>query len=269
MNLQIDTLAYTNRLRTLPPEQKLLFGLGILAIAALSNSPVHVIIIFWMAVWIVGYARIPAPVYLKLLGLASLFLIISWPALVVNIVSPERIELIKADRLSGLSLGWWHFYVSRSACIQATVISLRSLASISCLLFILCTVPFTQILQALRRLGIPAILTELLLLMYRFVFILLNTADRLQLAQQARGGYRSRRLALNSISLLVGQLLKRTLQRYQQFSLGVAARGFRGNFVVCDSSHYSYSIRYALEAIIGASLLLGIELWSNFRAIAI
>lgn len=263
MNLQIDTLAYTNRLRKLPPEQKLLFGLAVLAIAAIGNTPAHVIIIFWMAVWTVGYARIPARVYLKLLALASLFLLISWPALVVNVVSPDRIELIKADRWSGFSLGWWHFYVSRSASVLAIAISLRSLASISCLLFILCTVPFTQILQALRRLGMPVILTELLMLMYRFVFILLNTGDRLKLAQQVRGGYRTRRLTLYSISLLVGQLLNRTLQRYQQFSLGVAARGFRGNFIVWDSPNYSYSMRYALEGIIGASLLLGIEWWSH------
>ena len=263
MNLQIDTLAYTNRLRTLPPEQKLLFALVVLAISAIGNTPSHVIIIFWMSIWIVGYARIPAPTYLKLVALASLFLIISWPALVVNVTSPDRIELIKADRWSGISLGWWHFYVSRSACIEAISISLRSLASISCLLFILCTVPFTQILQTLRRLGMPVILTELLLLMYRFLFMLLNTGDRLKLAQKARGGYRTRSLTLYSISLLIGQLLNRTLQRYQQFSLGVAARGFRGNFIVWDSPNYSYSMRYALEGIIGISLLLGVEWWNH------
>ncbi len=139
----------------------------------------------------------------------------------------------------------------------------RSLACVSSLLFLLCTVPFTELLQTMRQLGVPAILTELLLLMYRFVFILLKTVWELSLAQQARGGYRTWGRALHSSSLLVGQLLKRTLQRYQEFSLGVAARGFTGEFQVWSVPHYRYSKRYALEALLGCGGLLGLEWWTT------
>lgn len=263
MNLKIDSLAYTNRLLKLPPEQKLIFAFGVELIALVSHAPTQILIILWMGVWTVVYAGIPFKLYLRLITFASFFVLMSLPALVFNLVSTTQMDLAKADQWGGMSLGEWYLYISRSGTEQAIVVSLRSLACVSCLFFILCTVPFTQLLQTLRRLRVPVILTELLLLMYHFVFILLKTAGELGLAQQARGGYRTKGLAMRSVSLLVGQLMKRTLQGYHEFALGVASRGFAGEFQVWSGLPSPYSKRYALEAILGCACLLGLEWWTT------
>nr|WP_228035674.1 CbiQ family ECF transporter T component [Oculatella sp. LEGE 06141] len=106
----------------------------------------------------------------------------------------------------------------------------RSLSCIACLLFILFTIPSAELLSILRQCRIPPVLIDLLLLMYRFIFLFLDVLTQLQLAQRARGGYRTRQRWMYSTGLLVSQLMVRSLQRYQQFSLGLAARGFNGNF---------------------------------------
>lgn len=261
MHLEIDTLAYRNRLSSLPPEQKLIFAVVLLAIAAIGHPPTQIAIAIWMALWILAYARIPPRVYWKLMAVMSIFLLMSLPALAVQIVFSAQIEIIASDAWKGANFGQWYVYISRSGIGQAALIAIRSLASISCLLFLLLTVPFVQLLQTFRRLGMPALLGELLLLMYRFVFILLQTASQLKTAQQARGGYRSWTRSMHSISLLVSQLLARSLQRYQQFSLGVAARGFEGEFRVESLGRSCYSKRYALEAAIGCIVLGGLEVW--------
>jgi len=261
--MEIDTLAYTNRLRHLSPAQKLIFALAVLCIALCTHAPTQLLIVLWMGVWTVGYAGIPAKVYLRLIALASGFVLVSLPALFLNVVSTTEMHLAQAEQWGGMSWGALYFYISRSGTEQALVILPRSLACVSSLLFLLCTVPFTELLQTMRQLGVPAILTELLLLMYRFVFILLKTVGELSLAQQARGGYRTWGRALHSSSLLVGQLLKRTLQRYQEFSLGVAARRFTGEFQVWSVPQYRYSKRYALEALLGCGGLLGLEWWTT------
>ena len=72
---------------------------------------------------------------------------------------------------------------------QAMTVGMRSLSCACCLLFVLYTVPFSEGLQVLRQLKVPPLLTDLLLLMYRFVFLFLKTAAELGLAQRARGGY--------------------------------------------------------------------------------
>ena len=98
--------------------------------------------------------------------------------------------------------------------------------------------------------------------MYRFIFIFLKTAAELGLAQRARGGYRDRRRWLHSLSLLIGQLVWRSLRRYQQFSLGLAARGFSGEFQVYSGQKAAYSKRYALESLLGCGGLILLEIGS-------
>jgi cobalt/nickel transport system permease protein len=133
---------------------------------------------------------------------------------------------------------------------------MRSLACTSCLLFLLFTIPFTDLLQVLRQWRVPILLTELLLLMYRFIFLFLDVVTELQLAQRARGGYRTRQRWMYSVGLLVSQLLVRSLQHYHRFSLALASRGFNGNFQVYSNVSHHYSKRYAIESLIGCTSLV-------------
>ncbi|MBE9006135.1 cobalt ECF transporter T component CbiQ [Fortiea sp. LEGE XX443] len=263
MSLQLDTLAYTNRLRRLPPEHKLIFALTTLAISLATHPLAQILIALWMCVWTVIYARIPAGVYFRLLLFTILFCLTSLPALMVNGVVINDLPKVQLDSLYGLTIGHFHIYISHSGSIQALGILTRALASVSCLYFLMLTVPFTEILQTLRYLRFPVLLTDLLLLMYRFIFILLNTANELWTAQNSRGGYRTLASGMKSLALLIGQLLQRTLERYSQFSLGLEARGFVGEFRVWHHRRYRPQARYIIEAICGCIGLIGLEFWRN------
>ena len=260
MHHHLDVYSHTNSLKKLPPLQKLVFALTILAIALVAHPLTQGAIFVWLNVWTIGYARIPIKVYGSVLGVVSLFLFTSFPALLFNVVAIEQINLIQASSLGGLTIGNWYLFISHSGLIQAGEIGMRSLACVSCLLFILFTIPFSELLLILRRFRCPPLLLDLLLLMYRFVFLFLDVAMQLQLAQQARGGYRTRQRWMQSVALLAGQLVVRSLQRYQQFSLGLAARGFNGEFQVYSIQSYKYSKRYALESLCGCIGLVIFEL---------
>jgi cobalt/nickel transport system permease protein len=121
--------------------------------------------------------------------------------------------------------------------------------------FILLTVPFTEILQILRQLRCPELVTELLLLMYRFIFSLLAIADELWIAQNSRCGYRTWKRGMHSLGILIGQLLQRTLENYRQVSLSLASRGFNGELRVWHSYPYKPSRRYIFEAVFGCTVL--------------
>jgi cobalt/nickel transport system permease protein len=261
MSLQLDTLAYTNQLRKLPPEHKLIFALTTLAIALSTHPLVQILIVLWMGIWIVIYAKIPLGVYWQLLTFTIVFCLTSLPALIVNGVGINDLQTVRLDSWYGLTLGHFYIYISHSGSLQALGVLIRALASVSCLYFLMLTVPFTEILQILRRLGFPIILTDLLLLMYRFIFILLTTANELWTAQNSRGGYRTWQTSMKSLALLIGQLLQRTLQKYSQFSLGLKSRGMQGEFRVWHPRRYHPSRRYTIEAISGCVILIGLEFW--------
>lgn len=259
IHLHLDTLAHQNRLRHLPPTQKLGFGLGILILVFLSHWPVQLLILAWVSVWILVYGGIPSCLYVRLLSIASGFLLVGLVALVINSVPLAAWSQVDSDAVVGMRWGGWYGYLSQQGIAQAWIILCRSLAAMTAFLFILCTTPITDLLQVWRAWRLPMVLADLMLLMYRFIFLTFRTLEELTLAQQARLGYGSWSCQWYSVKLLGGQLLIRSLQNYQAFSLGLATRGFTGEFQVWTGRQYRFSARYGWEAILGGLILIGLE----------
>ncbi len=255
MHIHIDTLAYSNRLRHLPPSQKLWFALSVLLIALVSHYPVQIIIFVWMSVWSVVYAGIPWQIYGSMMVGVMTFLVTSMPALVIEYASSISPQ-IQADSLWHIGVWDGQIYLSRQGSIQAIEVLIRSLASTSALFLIVLTIPPIDLATTCQKIGCPSILIELSLLVYRFIFLLADTAQQIITAQVSRGGYRTHRLRLNSLNLLVRQLIQRTAIRYQQLILGVKARGFQQEFRFWQPQSYQYSPRYARESIIGCCVLI-------------
>jgi cobalt/nickel transport system permease protein len=263
MTLKIDAIAYTNRLGQLPPGHKLLFACVLLAMTYIAQVPVQILIAVWMSVWIVVYAGISASTYFLMLSIAAGFWLTSLPAFAMSSIDLSHLPSVQSDIWRGVQWGDSYLYLSLHGMQQAAALGVRAIAATACIYFVILTIPFVEILDLLRRLGCPALLTDLLMLMYRFIFVLLQTASELWTAQQSRSGYRTQKLWLKSLGLLVGQLLRRTLENYRQVSLTLAARGFTGDFRVCHSRRYLPSKRYSLEAMFGCGILVALTGWQH------
>lgn len=255
MHIHLDTLAYSNRLRQLPPAQKLWFALWMLLLALVSHYPVQILIFGWMSVWIVIYAGIPRRVYGAMLVGVWVFLITSLPAIAIEYAGSST-PAIQADTLWHMGIGSGQIYLSYRGTIRALELLIRSSASTSVLFFVVLTIPAIDLVATCQKLGCPQILIELSLLIYRCIFMLADTAQTIVTAQISRGGYRTHRLRLNSLNLLVRQLIQRMVSRYRQLTLGINARGFNGEFRFWQPQSYVYSGRYARESIGGCVLLL-------------
>ncbi len=260
MHIQFDTLAYTNRLRHLPPGQKLWFALLVLFIALISHYPVQIVIFGWMSVWSIFYAGIPRQIYGSMILGVLVFMVTSLPALVFEYATTISLDM-QMDAWWQMDLWGGHIYLSHSGLIRAMEVLSRSLASTSALFFIVLTIPAIDLATTCQKLRCPPILIELSLLIYRCIFLLTDTAQTIITAQVARGGYRTNKLRMNSLGLLVRQLLRRMIIRYQQMILGITARGFQQEFRFWQPHTYQYSYRYGWEAIGGCLLLITGEIF--------
>lgn len=261
MHHQIDSLAYANRLRNIPPEHKIGFAITLFCLSWLASPILQLLISVWIAIWIIAYAKIPASVYLKLQIIPIGFLLTSIPALIFGIVQLPDLGLIQPDIYGGITVGNFFLYISNQGIEQVSTLLTRSIALTACLYFILLTVPFVEIIRTLQRLGCPNLITELLTLMYRFIFLLTETASELLTAQQTRVGYRTWKVGIRSAAIIVSKLLQRTLENYRQISLGLISRGFMGELKVISIRSYQPNLRYTIEAISGSLLLLIIIGW--------
>jgi cobalt/nickel transport system permease protein len=256
MHHQIDSLAYTNRLRYLPPESKVGFAIALFGLSYATPIPGQLAIAAWIAIWTVGYARIPVATYLQLLAIPLGFWLASLPALAIGGVWLHDLATVQVDVWQGISVGKLYLYLSDRGLRQGGELLVRALSLTCCLYFILLTVPFVEVLRILRRLGCPAFIAELLALMYRFIFVLAEMATDLLVAQQSRLGYRTWRVRMRSLGLVASQLLRRTLEHYREVSLGLKSRGFTGDLRVWYSRRYKSNPRYTVEAVGGYLMLL-------------
>lgn len=205
-----DRLAHTSRWRTRSLAEKSLLSLGLLSLAlALPPWPGSVLVLA-AAVTAALAAGTPAGALARLAAGPLAFILTGAATLLVQ---------VDAD---GIAL-------SATGSLQAGLLVLRAGAAVAALLLLTVTTPASDLVQALRRLGLPAEVAEVALTTYRLLFVLQDTAAAIHASQQARLGTTGWRRRIHSTGLLIAALLPRALDRARRLEIGLAARGFDGS----------------------------------------
>ncbi|KUK81527.1 MAG: Cobalt ABC transporter, inner membrane subunit CbiQ, partial [Pelotomaculum thermopropionicum] len=113
-------------------------------------------------------------------------------------VTFEMHDFLWAAQIGSCTIG-----ITNQGLNDAAHVFLRSLASVSCLYFLTLTTPVTDMVWVLHKLRVPALLIELLTLIYRFILILLEVSRQIYLAQDLRAGYRNIQTGLASLGKLI------------------------------------------------------------------
>ena len=97
------------------------------------------------------------------------------------------------------------------------------------------TTPFPEVIRALRSVGVPAVLVSIVAFMYRYVFVLVDEAQRLLRARAARsagvgagtGGTVAWRARVTGG--MAGSLFIRSYERSERIYDAMVARGYDGD----------------------------------------
>jgi cobalt/nickel transport system permease protein len=166
-------------------------------------------------------------------------------ALFVGVFNPilDR-EIVAQVGSWGITGGW----------ISFASILLRFVLTVGAAIILVATTGFEAVCLALVRLRVPRLLVMQLLFLYRYLFVLVDEADRVVRAYQLRavGNAAVGRRVYGS---MVGQWLLRTLDRGQRVHRAMLCRGFDGEIRL---------IRRFRMGIRGFVFLLG---WSLFFAL--
>lgn len=170
---------------------------------------------------LIAVADLPLDYLLKKLLIAAPF------ALLVGVFNPF-FDPAPQLQLSGFSVsgGWLSF----------TSIMLRFTLTVSAALILIATTSFTGVCLALERLGAPRVFVLQLLFLYRYLFVLIDEAARLNRALALRS-FNGRGRGLKVLGSLLGQLLLRTLDRAQRIHMAMLCRGFDGEVRMTRQLH--------------------------------
>ncbi len=249
--LKIDQYAYINRLAHVHPLEKMVLALVTMIICLVFSSPAtSLIVILSMAGMVIWLARIPASFFLKLMLAPVAFLLLS--VLTVAFVWVKD----PAGLLWGFNVGCYTVGVTSRGLITAGALLLKSLGAVACLYFLSLTTPMVDILSVLKALRMPPLFIELMSLVYRFIFVLLDTADKIYTSQASRWGYATLKTSYSSLGQLVSNLFTKASRNYQMLYTTLTSRCYTGELNVLESSHVISRRNILLIILFEAALLL-------------
>jgi cobalt/nickel transport system permease protein len=131
--------------------------------------------------------------------------------------------------------------VYQEGCLSLLLIAGRFLAIMTLSLILFGTAPFLTLIKAMRSLGIPPVLTDMMLLSYRYLYDMAGNLTRMQQSMRLRGfgsgshqaGRQGRSLpfipngsTLMTLSALIGSLLVRSYEQSERVYKAMHLRGY-------------------------------------------
>jgi cobalt/nickel transport system permease protein len=248
---QVDQYAYSNNLRHVHPGEKVAYALITMIICmAAPGILVPLLVMLLMAATVILRAGIPPRVYFKLLCLPLGFLLAG--ALTVALT----VSRVPDPAVHGLTFYGFTVGVTVPGLQRAGFLLVKSLGAVSCLYFLSLTTPVVEIISVLRRLRVPAVFIELMGLIYRFIFVIMDTAEKMYVSQSSRWGYASLKTAYNSLGQLVSNLFIKSYYRSQALFTTLMARGYTGEIRVLERPFPLSKKNLALIALVDVLLML-------------
>ncbi|MCB0078323.1 MAG: cobalt ECF transporter T component CbiQ [Anaerolineales bacterium] len=181
-----------------------------------------------LTLWISAFARLGVGFALKRSFIALPFMLAGFS---VVFATPGR-EIAQWTPL-GLDLR-----VTDAGVVRFISIMLRTWLSVQMAILLTATTDFPALTHALRHLKVPAVLVSIIAFMYRYLFVLVEEAQRLLRARASRsavlpgqkggGGLLWRAKVAGNMG---GQLLVRSMARADRVYMAMQARGYRGELL--------------------------------------
>lgn len=164
---QIDQYAYQNRWKDVSVIHKFLIYLTCLVVSFSGISFLQILLILCVGLFTCYVAKITLRKYLKWYLHASIFIGISLLTFVVSYGYQET------NFLFSFPLGQGYLGVNKESSFLSLFLLLRIYAGLVSTYFFILTVPFVQMLELFKKLRFPTFLLELIILMYRFIFLVM------------------------------------------------------------------------------------------------
>lgn len=219
----IDRLAYQSGMRGWNPVFKTVLAVGTLVLCLAADRPaVSAVVIVTLAALQKGKGKLPLHEYFGLLLVPLTFLLLGGAAVACDIAAVPTGDW-------QVRLPWFYVCASADSIRFAATLVLKALGAVSAMYLLALATTACELVDVLRRAHLPLLLCELMYLIYRFVFVLLDMYGRMWQAAGTRLGWRDFRTSCRSFGGTAGNLFVLALRRSRGYADAMAARGYDGD----------------------------------------
>lgn len=222
-------------LQRLDPRAKLVAMILLLIAAGLVHNITTLLIMYAGTLVLATTSSLPLGFFIKRVWLFI-------PVFTLIVVLPATLSIVTQGHIV-LELWTWNGtpqgFTSQGLTSAALVVS-RVAVSISLVVLLTVTTPWTKLLVALRSLGVPKIFILVIGMAYRYIFLLLESVTEMYQARKSRtiGVARHDRAARAFVGASAGALLGKANHLSEEVHHAMVARGYRGNARVLDELRF-------------------------------
>jgi cobalt/nickel transport system permease protein len=207
--------------QTIDPRAKVVSILALLVGVSLARSLLAILIVYLLALGLAWRSAISASFFIRRVWLALPFFtgLLILPALFIT-PGPALISLP-----FGLN-------ITQTGLTTALFLLLRVSTSVSLTLLLILTTPWNSVLSALNVLRVPDVFILILGMTYRYIYLLLRTANEMFLSRKSRAvGKMNPAESRRMVAAISSALLNKSLNLSSEVYLAMQSRGFRGSVV--------------------------------------
>lgn len=147
--------------------------------------------------------------------------------------------------------------------LNALIIASRFICIIAVTLVLFGTAPFLTSIKALRSLGLPDILADMILLTYRYLFEMADTLQAMRTAIRLRGfnGGKFSLENLKTLASLIGSLLVRSYEHAEQVYSAMILRGYGSGQMTAQAFSATPFDMVLTSLVIGLAVALAVGQW--------
>ncbi|MEG3029053.1 MAG: cobalt ECF transporter T component CbiQ [Oscillospiraceae bacterium] len=221
--ISIDIYAQKSRLNRVNPSVKLGFSLIVLLLCVGSQSPFFCLFVgVTMVCFIVLLGKTPLGYVVKLIKLPIFFILISCGAIVINF-SKQPLGFLDLSFFGG------YLSVTKHSLAQGGRMFFKAYGAVSCMYFLSLSTPMQELIAAMGKLHLPKIFIELMYLIYRYIFLLMEVQREMTVSAKSRLGYWGYKNSIYTLTHISGNLLGSAFKRSRDCFDSMEARCYEGN----------------------------------------
>lgn len=249
----IDFYAYASKIRCWNPTFKVVFSfLTLLLCIGLNNPFVSMAVIIGMAFLTVVKGGLPLSAYLSVLMIPLTFILMGTIAIGVDFSSQPAGQF-------NLFLGFGYVFTSVGKLQEMAFLMLKVFGAISAMIMMTLSTPSAEIIGVLRRAHVPKLIIELMNLIYRYIFILLDVFNNMRNSADSRQGYGDFKTSCYTFGSVASNMLVVSMKKANAYYTAMEARGYEGELVFLeDEKKHQVSHLIIAVAFMLFLMLLGI-----------
>lgn len=224
-NYPIDYYAYMSKIGKWNPVFKVSVSMGTILICILADVHwVSLIVFFTMSALTVWKGGINLSVYVRLLLVPLAFVAMGTIAIAVGF------SLEPAAGSSNYHVWFFYLYLSPKSFRTSCLVLLKTISCISAMYMMVLSTPVSEVIGVLNKLHLPGFLIELMNMVYRFIFILIDVQQRMKCSAVSRLGFCDFKTSCASFGSIAGNLFIISLKRANACYDAMLSRCYDGNF---------------------------------------